>query len=102
MQSKLLTSAFVLQSAFSIHLDEAATANATATTQAKAKCPFGYDSPASATFAETKAEVNYIEEMFEESLNYSKGFDSNDYDTIAEKIFKKFDDLPEELAAQSN
>jgi hypothetical protein len=102
MQSKILTSAFVLQSALAVHLDEAATANATATTQAKAKCPFGYDSPDSATLAETTVKVDYIEEMFEESLNFSSGATRVDYEAIAEKIFKKFDDLPEELAAQSN
>jgi hypothetical protein len=107
MQNKLLTSAFVLQSAFSIKLEEEAAANAAANAAAttKAKCPFGYDSATTATLAEStvKSEpVNYIEEMFDESLNFSKGFVSEDYDAIADKIFKKFDDLPEELAAQSN
>ena len=65
----------------------------------KAKCPFGHTSNTTETLAQDIEEVQYLEQMFADSLEFSKNMTPADYEAIAQSIFTIHNELPTEVTA---
>ena len=73
MQSVIFKSTIVAQVVHSINI-EAST---------KAKCPFGYGGNSTETLTQTVDKVQYLEEMFSDSLEFSENMTKADYNSIS-------------------
>ena len=65
----------------------------------KAKCPFGHTSNTTENLAQDIEEVQYLEQMFADSLEFSQNMTPADYEAIAQSIFTIHNELPTEVTA---